>query len=324
MTQRYNQAEASLSAKAWRSWQPYKKTAYAVFFFAVLTCLTLFILGKLSELRAYDYRFHWGWLALAALAVVAALAVQFSLWYLLSASFGLNRSLKVATRAWFVSLLGKYLPGKVGAILVRIELYQDSPKRLVLLASGLETAVSMISGIGIVLIGLAFPVPATLPLPTYVRPAMGLGMAVMLAALLPGVIWPLINILFRMLRLEPLEERPSYPLLLGLVFLGLANGILSGLGLFFFLNSIQPVSWALYPTITGLFYAGAILGTLAIFTPAGLGVREGFLFVTLSALALTAPVVIVGTLLHRLVSTLVEVASSFSALAFVKPPKRPL
>lgn len=303
-------------------WQACKKPVYAIFFILVLGSLAAFVYGKFGELRDYPYQFRWGWLALAAVAATAALGMQFLLWYLLSINFGLNRSLRVAARAWFVSLLGKYLPGKVGPFLVRLELYQDSPKRLVLLASGMEAAISLIAAAGTVLVGLAFP--TNLELPAHIRTIMLAGLAVGMIALLPGVLWPLVNTLFRLLRLEPLAERPSYLLLLGLISLSVGGAFVGGLGLFLALSAVQPVAWAAYPTVTGLFYAGAILGMLAFFAPAGLGVREGFLFLTLSALGLPTPVVVVGTLAIRLIATFIEVISSLSVLAFVKPPKRPL
>lgn len=71
---------------------------------------------------------------------------------------------------------------------------------------------------------------------------------------------------------------------LGFVALYLCNGLVLGLGFYFFTLAFVPISATLMPALVGMFVLSGVLGTLAFFAPAGLGVREGLLYLFLAQL----------------------------------------
>jgi hypothetical protein len=56
---------------------------------------------------------HWGWLAVSSLVVLATYALLVAVWRRVLKRFGAVVSFALAARVWFVSNLGKYVPGKV-------------------------------------------------------------------------------------------------------------------------------------------------------------------------------------------------------------------
>jgi len=90
-------------------------------------------------------------------------------------------------------------------------------------------------------------------------------------------------------------------------------GLPYGLGLFFAYNCFYPLDWNYFLVITGVYYAAALIGVAAIFAPAGIGVREGIVFLVLPAL-IAKPAVIYATVLTRVIITLIEI---FLAVFFV-------
>ena len=55
----------------------------------------------------------WGWLALSSLVVLATYALLVEIWRRVLARSGAHVSFRLAARVWFISNLGKYVPGKV-------------------------------------------------------------------------------------------------------------------------------------------------------------------------------------------------------------------
>jgi uncharacterized membrane protein YbhN (UPF0104 family) len=54
-----------------------------------------------------------------------------------------------------------------------------------------------------------------------------------------------------------------------------------GIGFYLFAISLTPLTWNFYPIAVGSFAVSWVLGILSVFTPAGLGVREGVLIAIL-------------------------------------------
>src|SRR5579862_3750669 len=55
---------------------------------------------------------HWPWLVLSAVLYILGLSFSAWYWYRLLLNFGAKPTLRGAFRAYYVSQLGKYLPGK--------------------------------------------------------------------------------------------------------------------------------------------------------------------------------------------------------------------
>ena len=91
----------------------------------LLTLAILFASGRrfYRDLRdnpdLFDKPLHYGWLALSGLLYVLALSCFSLYWMRLLKRLGQQPTLSVALRAYFVGMMGKYLPGKAWALVMR-------------------------------------------------------------------------------------------------------------------------------------------------------------------------------------------------------------
>jgi len=104
----------------------------------VLSAVTWFILTNLHQIARFDFQFEWRYLSISFFFVNAAYLVMLIIWTRIALLFGLNASILTAGKAWFLSQLGKYVPGKVTLLLVRFDAYRDYPKSRVAVATGIE------------------------------------------------------------------------------------------------------------------------------------------------------------------------------------------
>ncbi|HKW50040.1 MAG TPA: lysylphosphatidylglycerol synthase domain-containing protein [Gemmatimonadaceae bacterium] len=103
-------ATASPSAKriAWRIAQYALAIAFIVF--AARTIWRQWRDASAADLQVH---LHWGWLALSSLVILTTYALLVEVWRRVLARSDARVSFAVAARVWFVSNLGKYVPGKV-------------------------------------------------------------------------------------------------------------------------------------------------------------------------------------------------------------------
>lgn len=247
-----------------------------------------------------------GWLAVSGILYILGLSFFGFFWIWLMRGLGQRVPLSVALRAYFVGLLGKYLPGKAWALLLRVALVRGPGIHAGSAAATAfyEVLTSMATG---VLLAAAFLILETpgdcsagdwnslygllrLEAPNdeeSVRPALVLLSVVLLAVLglpvLPGIFNRLLHRLslpFRDIGAAPLPALGFHSLAGGLIlsacgwlFLGasLAAGIEAVLA--------RPPAWTW--NYAGNLVAGLgvsyVAGFVILVVPSGLGVREFFL-----------------------------------------------
>ncbi len=194
-------------------------------------------------------------------------------------------------------------PVKLDSLLIRMDIHSGVPKRVIAVATGVEFIAAMASACLLVLISIVF-IPEW---PSSSLRWIALSLACLFVIILyPPILKTLTNWAFRLLKREPLNDMPSFGLLLKLVGVNILVGLPYGLGLFFAFNCFYPIGWNYFLIITAVYYAAALIGVAAIFAPAGIGVREGIVFLILPAL-IAKPVVIFATILTRIIITIAEI-----------------
>ena len=270
----------------------------------VLLALGYYIYRNFSKISCYDFEFQWILIVAAFFAAAGGYLVMFSVWRRLAYSFGLKAPSILAAKAFYLSQLGKYVPGKVGLVLVRMDAYRGYSRKNVALATGVEYIASFISACILILIAAIF---VDLHLTPYLR-WLTLGfLIVLLAALWPSVLKSAANVLFKLIKRQPIEQVPSFRQMLLFVSMYLIVGLFYGLSLFLVLNSLSPVSFGYYLAVTGTFRIASLIGIAAIFAPSGIGIREGVLMLVLPAF-IPEPTVIIGAILIRFVLISAELA----------------
>lgn len=213
----------------------------------------------------------WSWLLGASFLVLVAYIVLIQTWRQVVVAWGQRLSFNDAMRIWFVSNLGKYVPGKYWSIAAMGTLAQDvgvSP--VAAMGSSLVVQlVNLVTGFGVFFIAGARAMHV---------PAGAVVALVALAAALGGAPWllPMAVRLFnratgRQVAVPLLPPKAIWWagagttvawLLYGVAFDAFANGISSGT-----VNG-SIADW------TAVFIGPYLLGFITIFSPGGLGVRE--------------------------------------------------
>jgi uncharacterized membrane protein YbhN (UPF0104 family) len=240
----------------------------------------VFVAGRWSELSDVISRLPW--LNVAGSVLFGALGSFLSMlgWRSVLVDFGAELPVAAANRVFFLGQLGKYLPGSVWSFLAQADLAraQKVSRKAVLAGSVFGAALTVAVGLTLAVVFLPFGSHEALRRYWWVI----LAVPVFLAALHPRIAGAVIDRVLRLIRRQPLAERPSYAgtlraggwYALGWLALALHAWLLVvGLG--------APAARALPVTIGGFALAYSI-GILFVPAPAGAGVREVALTVALS------------------------------------------
>lgn len=281
--------------------------------FLVIAAVVFFVWKNVSQMDYRNLSVNWSYIILATCAAIAFYLVSFAIWRKLSRRFGIQAPLARESKVFFVSHLGKYVPGKLTLLLLRLDGYRGYPKRDVTVATGVEMIASLSSWCFIVSCLLIFLPSDT---PRYIRYTGIIGFIVMISSLHPKFLKRFVNWILRLFGKECMEEIPSYGMMLRFVTVYMVGGFLQGLVLFFVLNSLFPVSFYYYPAITAAYLSAILIGIAAIFAPSGIGVREGMFILALPMIAMIAPkpIIVASVIVTRLLFTLVEVFLGVSSI----------
>lgn len=285
------------------------------------------------ELWRNDLRLDWRWLLLSGLLYSIGLTFWGGFWWRLVRHYGDRLSLLGAARAYAASHLGKYVPGKAVAVIVRVGLARADGARagVSVLTAVYETLTTMAAGalIAAILLPLLSTGDASLG-----WKALGL-LAIAGIPILPGVF----NWLAKRAARPFLP--PDAPPLPPVRITTLLSGLLQTSGGWLFLGASLFALTQAMPAASLPFSGRTILlciaymamsyvaGFLALPTPGGLGVREAILQ-QLLLLELTskppneaAALAVIAVLLLRLlwtVSEIVLVAITFAGYRILKKP----
>ena len=253
-----------------------------------------------------------GSLALA----LAGVYLSFLLWRGTLATLGSSLPVRPAARLFFVSQLGKYLPGAVWPVLAQMRLGRELgvPRQRMglafLLTLGLATLVGVFLGVA-ALPALFRAEGAVVLLGLLALPLLGL-------LLVPRVLNGLLAVALRLVRRPGLDEPLSgrdvargvgWALVFWLVYGGHVWLLAVGLG-------AEPVQ--ALPVAIGGFAIAFSLGPLLVVLPAGAGVREAVLVVLLASV-LTTPEATAVALTSRAVLMLTDGLLALAAAGSVRP-----
>ena len=99
------------------------------------------------KLNAESYTLRWGWLFAAGLLYLTAHTIWGTFWWQLLRNQGAKVRWGPSLRAYFISQLGKYVPGKIWVIVMRVGLLGGNvPRRVVIVTGIYETLTSMAAG----------------------------------------------------------------------------------------------------------------------------------------------------------------------------------
>jgi hypothetical protein len=252
----------------------------------VLFVLVLYFVGRaltrqLSSLAWWDVNFQPFWMGVAFLSLLAArLMILVTFHPLLRPFCGSLGFRELAPLAW-IPPLGRYVPGKVLTVAWSISMLRER---------GASTSASVVVPFLMVslavLVGLMVAAPLTLWQPIQERLPSAWGWSIVLLGggvicLHPRVLRVVGNVVLRRLGRGNSIVLPSFGQYLATVAAMLGQVFLAGITLWLVARSLTNISVAWIPLcISGMGLAGS-MGLLAVFAPAGIGVREGILLLIL-------------------------------------------
>lgn len=270
--------------------------------------------GDLRQLRDHPLpnRPRWGLIALSGAVFLTAHAVLVMTWLSVLSCWDARLPFWSAARIWSVSNLGKYVPGKVwqiGAMGAMSRELGVSP----LAATGsaiLGALVNVLTGFVVVLI-------AGRPLldrllgeqSALATAAIIVGCAALLAA--PWTIPRLAPVIARATGRTVAATLPVRAIVYSLVG-NLAAWLLYGYAFQLFVRGMLGGTTGVFSEYLAAYTFSYVAGYVALFAPAGVGVREGFMLEALKFAGLaTAPQAALVTITSRVWLTLLEVTPGF-------------
>ena len=270
------------------------RTAIRVILFAVLAYAAIYWLRRSwDDVRrtAIDLRPSWSGILLASLCVCAGYAALIATWRRLLIIWRSPIDTLAATRIWFVSSLGKYIPGKIWSIGAMAILAREAGASSIAAtgSSIIMTIVNIAAGFAVVALAgagellAAYPVFRIAAWITLVATAIGLAFGPRLLTWAVRTVTRLIG--------RPMPEMPTLTRGTLLLVFGAncAAWIAYGIGFGIFWSSLLGHGGGVSLAALAVYTASYLLGYLVLVAPGGLGVRETALVGLLTTLQLATP-----------------------------------
>jgi uncharacterized membrane protein YbhN (UPF0104 family) len=254
----------------------------------------------------------------AGLAACAALAINALSWRAVMRSVGLEASIPAAMRVFFLSQMGKYVPGSVWPVLAQAEFARDHgvSRARAMTGSIVAMVVGVVTAAGVGLIGVVVTVPDAVARYWWVAPvAVGL-----VALLVPPVLRRVVALAFRVTRRTEEPAHVSGAALAASTAWSVLMWLLLGVQAWLLLREIAPGPAATYVLATGAFALAWLVGFLVVIAPAGAGAREAALVWLLSSAA-TAPQALSVALVSRFLMTAADGIGFLTGLALGRGPR---
>ena len=268
----------------------------------VLSFVGWVIFRNARELSAYTVNISPAYLALSVLSCAMGYLTNLAVWIRLAAAFGIQEDLAPTGKAWFLSRMGRHVPGKVTILLVRFNQYGNQPNNAITAATITEHLASTAASGLIVTLAVAW---GAVDVPVSLKWISGLATLAMLISLTPWVMPFVLRLVFRLAKKAPPEQYPPYGMVLKLVGAYGVPALFTGASFFFLIRALYCVEWHHFLVVAGVYYGAVLIGMAALFAPAGIGVREGVIYLILPVI-IPKPVVIAAAVGMRLIDTCTE------------------
>lgn len=275
-----------------------------IFFSLVAIFLVRYFRKNITELRNMEIHLNKTMFVVSMLFFFVYQTTVASLWHYITCLNGCNVGHGEAVLAYLCSILGKYIPGKVFMLAARMPIYEKRGASLqkVVVCFFLENICTLLGAAFLFLISLFF-FPNNL-LDQYKFFTIGL-IVLFFVCLNPKIInWGL-GILGKIFKRDDLQIPMTYGQMLKVVILFILNWLIVGTGFYLLVTSMYPLPVNQLLFAGGIYGLSTIIGIMALFTPSGLGVREGIIAAGL-LMVMPESYVVVVSIVSRLWATIAE------------------
>ncbi len=268
-----------------------------------------FFLGRMlyqdwGKISSYQWEIEPTKLILSTAGLLIALFFGAFGWNRIMRRIGARLDYSQGIAIWFISILGRYLPGSIWSAVGRMYLCEKEgiSKSKTGVSVILEQAYMLITGMVVFLFSLVFwhdrSSLHSLFSIFFICP-------VLLIFLHPRPLIAVLNPVLKWMKKDPITINVSFYTLLKTFIYYLGYWAVFGIAFYFFVDSIYKIEISKIVIISGIFAVSFVIGYIAIAVPAGLGVREGMMSLLLSNY-MPAAVAIIISLGSRVWITAVE------------------
>lgn len=243
--------------------------------------------------------------------VLCALWSNMLSWRALLAGLGSKLPLRGGARVYFLAQLGKYLPGSIWPVLAQVDLGREYevPASRSAAAAAINLVLNLVTGSVIGAGALALTSASSLAEYWWIL----LALPVFLVLLHPKVIGWLVDVAMKVLRRPPVGVRLDFRTLLVATAWSVLMWVALGGHLAVLAYGTGARDGNLLVLATGAYAVSWVVGFLVVIAPAGAGVREVALVVTLGQV-LSPSAALAVALVSRVVSTLADLAVALAAV----------
>jgi hypothetical protein len=266
----------------------------------------------------YDPKFMF----VSVITLFVSLVYPVFVWKFLIRSMGEKINTLSALRIWFISNLGRYIPGKVFQVAGLVYLTSsEGISRSKAVQSVLYSQITA-NGLGLFMgLGLLSLNNGKGSFPNHFH------IILILIAVFITILWfPTLfmrssNFMLKKMKKEIIEQSVSQKDYILYLILQVINWILMSVAFLFLISSYTNISVVQDPVLIFILPLSWTIGLLAVFAPGGVGVREGAMSYWLS-MFIPIQYALVLPWIYRLLNTLVEVILTvIFATAYKKPVK---
>lgn len=266
------------------------------------------LFGRWDETRRALEQLSWPYAGAALLAGVAGLGAWMLAWRRLLAGLGSPLPPRAAVRIYFVSQLGKYIPGSVWALVAQMEMAKEHrvPRERGASAALLSMATTIAGGCAVAAVTL----PLTSPAATRHYWWLLILAPVFVALLHPRIVTFTLNRALRLARRPPLARTAGPGTMAAALAWTVLGWFLFGTHAWLLVRAAGGHGFFL---ATGAYALAFTAGFLVVIAPGGVGVREAALTAALAPV-LPAGAALVVALVSRVVLTAADLAWAGAAV----------
>lgn len=292
------------------------------FIYLLLLTILLYFVGRaiIQQIRNINWdtlKFNYVFLVLAITSDIITKIFVGILYNSLLRRLNAPLPYRIAMSISWLSLLGKYIPGKIAVLgsgmylLSRYKVRTEISAIVPVLANGMVVISCLFLSLP-----LLFSQPAGNIIP-FSQVWFFLLLFIGIIAIHPKVFLGLTNLLFRLIKRPSVQTKLTLKQMLSPYCVVLAQCIFSGLTTWCMIKALTIVSVSAIPMVISISVLAGTLGFLAFFSPAGLGVREGVYLLMLSSFIGSEMAVLTAVCL-RLLQTTIDVAVGAVGLGLLR------
>ena len=259
--------------------------------FILVSTIFFFILRVLyqnwNQLLEYEFFFNSYLLVASLLMLIVHYFILSFVWHVLTDKMHVHINYISSVKNWFYSQLWKYIPGRFGIMLGRAYLYQKGGVSIkgVSFAVLVEAVMSLIAACVIFL--FSFFLVDELRGDTAISGNVifivsSITIVGWMVFLQPDIFQKVVNYALDLMKKERITVEWSYLDSIIIFCCYLLNWLVLGGAFYLFVNSFTPVPMNELFFLTGSLAFASVVSFISLFAPAGIGVREGILFIFLS------------------------------------------